>query len=542
MIDGQTWPIPKGVTRMARCWRVTAPPGHPDAGLVREFKAQSVGAMGMYLEAMAWYYGRPGPGILLPIGYRLVRVGEIHLEVPVGVKRITDGWRSACGDAGVSPGKLRDFSDPSGDATRSLARAIAWQDGTLIEAPRAPAITAVTEPVPLRTRKRGGGRPLEWHPADDLILLYRLAEGPSLQHVAESLGRTVKAVTQRAARLGFGRRNPYYLDDREWTQEEDDILLAWGNELDSEFIHRVFFVFNSQIEHRSYGEVRARCRHLGVGISYAEMVDLVGEAWEENRRGRTKVQDISRRRTPPKRRPINPWTGAEDSLLREYQGRMPLREIHKRFFVSPCGLSETRSYAAVAQRIGALGISLDRHEASELSRRWALEQLSEAAERPNLLAATACSTRHLEPMGTWTMNEVLDAARDLAYRAHANQVDQASIAYVEHLERVASAVADDLEAVVVAMLHDLEEDQPGYAHELENFPERIQTALDALTRRPGVSPDAYYARIRLDPLALRVKLADIADNADEARLSTLDEAIANRLRAKYAKARAALTA
>ena len=38
----------------------------------------------------------------------------------------------------------------------------------------------------------------------------------------------------------------------------------------------------------------------------------------------------------------------------------------------------------------------------------------------------------------------------------------------------------------------------------------------------------------------RVKLADIADNTDEARLAMLDEVTAARLRQKYAKARVLL--
>ena len=50
----------------------------------------------------------------------------------------------------------------------------------------------------------------------------------------------------------------------------------------------------------------------------------------------------------------------------------------------------------------------------------------------------------------------------------------------------------------------------------------------------------YNASIRLNALALRVKLADIADNTDEARLAMLDEVTAARLRQKYAKARVLL--
>jgi hypothetical protein len=107
-------------------------------------------------------------------------------------------------------------------------------------------------------------------------------------------------------------------------------------------------------------------------------------------------------------------------------------------------------------------------------------------------------------------------------------------------------VADDPEAEAVAWLHDVLEDAPEsernwYGHHVEDsFPEGIVEAVIALTRTFSYPSDAYYADISESPLALRVKLADIADNADEARLALLDEKTAARLRRKYAKARMAL--
>ena len=134
----------------------------------------------------------------------------------------------------------------------------------------------------------------------------------------------------------------------------------------------------------------------------------------------------------------------------------------------------------------------------------------------------------------------LERAKELAYRAHAGQVDKAGRPYIEHVARVAAAVADDPEAEAVALLHDVLEDCVGFGDEVSRFPDAIFFAVNRLTRVRGLSDDAYYARIRANPLALRVKLADIADNADESRLALLDEATANRLRRKYANARKAL--
>lgn len=48
--------------------------------------------------------------------------------------------------------------------------------------------------------------------------------------------------------------------------------------------------------------------------------------------------------------------------------------------------------------------------------------------------------------------------------------------------------------------------------------------------------------MRAVPLALTVKLADLADNSDPQRLARLDAATRERLITKYARARAELTA
>lgn len=137
--------------------------------------------------------------------------------------------------------------------------------------------------------------------------------------------------------------------------------------------------------------------------------------------------------------------------------------------------------------------------------------------------------------------DVVSKARDLAYRAHAGQVDKAGRPYIEHVARVAAAVSDDPEAEVVAWLHDVLEDCEWLAAEIYAMPEWIIEAVEALTRSCYNDPKNYYPIIRTCPRALRVKLADIADNSSEERLALLDEKTAARLRRKYAKALQALT-
>lgn len=141
------------------------------------------------------------------------------------------------------------------------------------------------------------------------------------------------------------------------------------------------------------------------------------------------------------------------------------------------------------------------------------------------------------------MSEIVQRAKELAYRAHAGQVDTAGRPYIAHVARVAARVADDPEAEAVAWLHDCMENAPWSEEEIRcNFPIAISLAAAAITRWRWHSAGVYYEHVSANPLALRVKLADIADNADESRLALLDEKTADRLRRKYAKARTALGA
>lgn len=140
------------------------------------------------------------------------------------------------------------------------------------------------------------------------------------------------------------------------------------------------------------------------------------------------------------------------------------------------------------------------------------------------------------------MSDLVQKAKDLAHRAHAGQVDKAGRPYIEHVARVAAAVSDDPEAEAVAWLHDVLEDCPGYEEEFWcNFPCKITSAAEKLARWPSITNGHYYERIRDSRLALKVKLADIADNSNPTRLALLDDKTAERLRRKYAKAVKALT-
>jgi (p)ppGpp synthase/HD superfamily hydrolase len=128
-----------------------------------------------------------------------------------------------------------------------------------------------------------------------------------------------------------------------------------------------------------------------------------------------------------------------------------------------------------------------------------------------------------------TTPSVEDAIR-LALERHAGQRDQNGAPYVLHPLRVMAAMRTDEERRV-AVLHDVVEDAGVTLDELRRmgYGEREVLAIDALSRRDGEPYEDYVARAGRDPLARRVKLADLADNMDVRRLAGVDEAARQRL-------------
>lgn len=130
----------------------------------------------------------------------------------------------------------------------------------------------------------------------------------------------------------------------------------------------------------------------------------------------------------------------------------------------------------------------------------------------------------------------------IARHAHAQQVDKSGRPYVEHLAGVAHGVArrgGSDEQVAAGWLHDAIEDDVLTREWLDGaaLTATTKAIVDALTKRPGESPEEYTARILATPGARLVKEADLASNSDPARLALLDAPTAARLTAKYARMR-----
>ena len=108
----------------------------------------------------------------------------------------------------------------------------------------------------------------------------------------------------------------------------------------------------------------------------------------------------------------------------------------------------------------------------------------------------------------------------LAAQAHTGQYDLAGAPYICHPMRVALAQTDE-RARIVAILHDVVEDTAlGYDDLAQaGFDAEIIAAVEALTKRPGEKRIEAAVRAKAHPLALQVKLADVADNMNLARIS-----------------------
>ena len=135
----------------------------------------------------------------------------------------------------------------------------------------------------------------------------------------------------------------------------------------------------------------------------------------------------------------------------------------------------------------------------------------------------------------------LDRAIELAKQHHEGQTDKAGKPYIEHPLRVMNQVESE-EEKIVAVLHDIVEDTNISLNDLRNegFSEEVVSAVECLTKQDGENYDSYIERISFNPLAVKIKLADLEDNRDLTRLPQVTDKDLERLE-KYDKALEKLT-
>lgn len=137
----------------------------------------------------------------------------------------------------------------------------------------------------------------------------------------------------------------------------------------------------------------------------------------------------------------------------------------------------------------------------------------------------------------WRTSELLRRAIDIAKEAHKGQVDKAGNEYIDHPLRVMAA-GHSVSEKIVGVLHDVVEDTDWTFERLEaeGFITEIIEALKCVTKQWEDEPyDAFIERVKTSPLAVAVKINDLADNMDIRRLKELTDKDLKRLQ-KYHKA------
>ena len=127
-------------------------------------------------------------------------------------------------------------------------------------------------------------------------------------------------------------------------------------------------------------------------------------------------------------------------------------------------------------------------------------------------------------------------ALKISFDAHKNQVDKSGMPYVYHPFHLAEQM-DDEYTTCVALLHDVVEDTDITLDDLkkEGFPKEVTDAIVLMTHDDDVPYLEYVAKIKRNPLATSVKLADLKHNSDLSRLDEVDSKALERVE-KYRKA------
>ncbi len=132
-------------------------------------------------------------------------------------------------------------------------------------------------------------------------------------------------------------------------------------------------------------------------------------------------------------------------------------------------------------------------------------------------------------------------AMAIACAAHQGQVDKSGYPYIHHPLHVAEEMTDEL-SCAAALLHDVVEDTPWTLTQLKGagVPDPVLEALALLTHDEATPYLDYVRRLRSNPIARAVKLADLRHNSDLSRLEQVTDRDLSRLR-RYEEAAALLT-
>lgn len=121
-------------------------------------------------------------------------------------------------------------------------------------------------------------------------------------------------------------------------------------------------------------------------------------------------------------------------------------------------------------------------------------------------------------------------AMNLCFCAHKDQVDKSGMPYVFHPFHLAEQMEDE-NTTIVALLHDVVEDTEVTIADLVEmgFHPQVIEAIRLMTHQKDVPYMEYVAKIKKNPIARQVKLADLRHNSDMSRLDQVDEKVLERV-------------
>lgn len=131
-------------------------------------------------------------------------------------------------------------------------------------------------------------------------------------------------------------------------------------------------------------------------------------------------------------------------------------------------------------------------------------------------------------------------AMKICFEKHKDQVDKTGIPYPFHPFHVAESMTDEA-TCCVALLHDIIEDADVTPEDLyeAGFTKEIVEAILTMTHDKSVPYMEYVARIKTNPIAKAVKIADLKHNLDLSRLDAVTDKDVKRME-KYRRALALL--
>lgn len=114
-------------------------------------------------------------------------------------------------------------------------------------------------------------------------------------------------------------------------------------------------------------------------------------------------------------------------------------------------------------------------------------------------------------------------AMQIAFDAHKNQTDKGGMPYIYHPIHIAEQMTDE-KTTCIALLHDVFEDTDMNLEQLSDygFDDEIKEALRIMIHDNSVSYMDYIKEIKKNPLASKVKIADLQHNSDLTRLNDVD--------------------